>query len=107
MGLIRPAVTICKCRGDNVLEIYDWTDAESKSNWLTRSLSQSPNAKSRSKVMTDTKSRSKVTTDTKSTSKVTTDTKSRSNVTTDTMSRSFMLRGNWGLIWWRPTGGQE
>ena len=50
-GLIWPAVipTVCKIPGDNVLEFYEWTDTESMSIWLTRSLSQSP---------TDVKSRS-------------------------------------------------
>jgi hypothetical protein len=51
--------------------------------------------------MTDAKSRSKVMTDAKSRSKVTTDAKSGSKVTTNAKPRSFMLRGNWGLIWWR------
>jgi hypothetical protein len=64
--LIWPAVipTVCKIPGDNVLEFYEWTDTESMSIWLTRSLSQSP-----------------------------TDVKSRSKVTIDAKSKSFMLRG--------------
>ena len=64
--------TIHKFLGDNVLEFHNWTDAESMSIWLTQSLSQSP-----------------------------TDMKSRSKVKTDVKSKSFILRGKWGLIWWR------
>ena len=37
-GLISSAVTSTIC-GDNVHESYDWTDAESTSIWVTRSLS--------------------------------------------------------------------
>ena len=45
---------------DNILELLDWTDAESTSGiWLTRSLSQClTDTKSRSNSKTDAKSRS-------------------------------------------------